>query len=713
MLPNLTSEGLLLVSDGGAPVTWNSGFGYDVDGRLCTTTTASASDVWLGGFRLSTVGQVVTGPGEVAARPYAFNNGIPFDKRDGRMIVQASQSPAATDPFVHGWRVGATGGVYIELAFSGALYNYEENAATPPAGSIYHSTGANSLKINVVDANGVDHTTAIQSLRAGDQITIGTQSAYLTGTPGITTGVALVLVDSWPNYTNGQYAVTIVKGVLPYTTVPPVISGSNLIGSTLTCTPGTWAGSPTPVVTRQWHANLLSIPGQTGLTYVTQAGDAGKNISCLESGTSLTGTTHVDSNQIFAGQVPTNIDAPSVTGEGTPGQTLTCGTGTWEADPAATYTKQWRADAVNISGQTANTYVVQAGDVGKAITCAVTATNTISAVTAVSNGILVTAAVGNPPVNTVAPVISGTNTVGSILSLTSQGTWTGTPPINYTYQWQRDGANTGNTGNSYVVQSGDAGLTITCRVTGTNVDGVAHASSNGILISAAAPFSPADLFVGGEQGAWYDPSDLSTMFQDSAGTAPVTADGQPVGKILDKSGRGNHASQATAAARPLYKTDGTYHWLQFDGVDDGIGTISKVSASSQNTIFVGGRWKEGANLVTLTDLGKWAVLTSEGAAGTANSDPESTFRANAVSVLGSPSTTRGQLYTAIASDTQTKVVTSTKANISSWAKLSITGYGGAYNSAFRCHSLIILGRLATPQEITDTETWVNGKTGAY
>ncbi len=43
------------------------------------------------------------------------------------------------------------------------------------------------------------------------------------------------------------------------------------------------------------------------------------------------------------------------------------------------------------------------------------------------------------------------------------------------------------------------------------------------------------LFALGEQGAWYDPSDFSTMFQDSTGTTPVTAVGQPVGLILDKS----------------------------------------------------------------------------------------------------------------------------------------------------------------------------------
>ncbi len=47
-----------------------------------------------------------------------------------------------------------------------------------------------------------------------------------------------------------------------------------------------------------------------------------------------------------------------------------------------------------------------------------------------------------------------------------------------------------------------------------------------------------------------DPSDLSTMFQDDAGTVPVTAVEQPVGKILDVSGNGNHFVQATLAKRP-------------------------------------------------------------------------------------------------------------------------------------------------------------------
>ena len=43
------------------------------------------------------------------------------------------------------------------------------------------------------------------------------------------------------------------------------------------------------------------------------------------------------------------------------------------------------------------------------------------------------------------------------------------------------------------------------------------------------------LFSNNEQGFFYDPNDLSTMFQDAAGTVPVTAAGQPVGLMLDKS----------------------------------------------------------------------------------------------------------------------------------------------------------------------------------
>ena len=93
------------------------------------------------------------------------------------------------------------------------------------------------------------------------------------------------------------------------------------------------------------------------------------------------------------------------------------------------------------------------------------------------------------------------------------------------------------------------------------------------------PWTPRRLFALGEQGAWYDPSDLSTLFQDSAGTTPVTAVGQPVGLLKDKSGRGNHASQSTTTARPTLQQDsGGRYYLSFDGVDDELAVSRSLSA---------------------------------------------------------------------------------------------------------------------------------------
>lgn len=47
-------------------------------------------------------------------------------------------------------------------------------------------------------------------------------------------------------------------------------------------------------------------------------------------------------------------------------------------------------------------------------------------------------------------------------------------------------------------------------------------------------YGVSSLFLYGEQGVWYDPSGLTTLFQDSSGTTPVTAVEQPVGFMWDK-----------------------------------------------------------------------------------------------------------------------------------------------------------------------------------
>ena len=99
---------------------------------------------------------------------------------------------------------------------------------------------------------------------------------------------------------------------------------------------------------------------------------------------------------------------------------------------------------------------------------------------------------------------------------------------------------------------------------------------------------PASLFAGGTEGAWYDPSDLSTLFQDSAGTTPVTASGQPVGLMLDKSGNDNHATQAISAKRPIYTEGSGLSWLAFDGVGDTMATAAiDFTGTDKVSIFTG------------------------------------------------------------------------------------------------------------------------------
>jgi len=92
---------------------------------------------------------------------------------------------------------------------------------------------------------------------------------------------------------------------------------------------------------------------------------------------------------------------------------------------------------------------------------------------------------GDAPVNTVAPDTTGDAKVGSVLT-TTQGTWTGTAPITYAYQWY-SGINiiAGATTNTYTVQASDLGNAVICRVTATNAHGGASATGPGIRIVTA------------------------------------------------------------------------------------------------------------------------------------------------------------------------------------------------------------------------------------
>lgn len=79
----------------------------------------------------------------------------------------------------------------------------------------------------------------------------------------------------------------------------------------------------------------------------------------------------------------------------------------------------------------------------------------------------------------------------------------------------------------------------------------------------AAPPEPPELFANGEGGAMFDTNDIASMFQDLAGTVPAVVN-QPVGKILDQSPNGNHATASELSKRPTLRQDGAgFLYLEF------------------------------------------------------------------------------------------------------------------------------------------------------
>jgi len=89
-------------------------------------------------------------------------------------------------------------------------------------------------------------------------------------------------------------------------------------------------------------------------------------------------------------------------------------------------------------------------------------------------------------------------------------------------------------------------------------------------------------------GLWLDASDTSTLFQDSAGTTPVTSSGQPIGLWKDKSGLARDFSQATSGNRVTYDTS-TKGALQLSSptyLQASAASLGTVSTSANLTIIM-------------------------------------------------------------------------------------------------------------------------------
>lgn len=279
----------------------------------------------------------------------------------------------------------------------------------------------------------------------------------------------------------------------PSNSTPPIISvaggGSPYIGETLAVHVGTWNGTSPIAYTYEWFSGMVSVG--TDPSYILQSSDYGDSMTCVVTATNAYGVASQVSNTIIAvGSAPVNTIPPAIIGNNTPGDVLSLNLGTWNASPAiSSYNYLWQYSADNgvtwnnySPSQTGATKVVLTSDVGRLVRCHVTATNVVGSGVAYSDSQLIDSA----PINVTAPVISGTTLVGSVLT-TTDGVWTGSGTITYTYRWLRNGvAIVGATTNTYTTISTDAGANIQSEVTATNGIGPSIRTSN-IIVPTIAP----------------------------------------------------------------------------------------------------------------------------------------------------------------------------------------------------------------------------------
>ncbi len=326
-----------------------------------------------------------------------------------------------------------------------------------------------------------------------------------------------------------------VTQAAPVNTGLPTISGSPTQGSTLTATTGTWSGT----VSRfeiEWRrcgpdggppdaVACLLLDGQTATTYTLTASDVGSRmrvrVSAInESDSPPSGAAAAsDPTALVTSSPPppppgppVATSQPSISGTPTQGQTLTGTNGTWANSPT-TFNYQWvrcgadggAADGSNcavIGGANSITYLLAVADVGNRMRLQVRATNSLGTTLSTSNPTSVVTP-GSLPTATQEPVISGTPQQGKALSVTT-GTWTGSAPITFSFQWRRCGTDGGRadaancavipgaTRNVYVPTGSDVNRRLRARVTATNSAGTSVSTSNPTAtVKAPTPPGPA------------------------------------------------------------------------------------------------------------------------------------------------------------------------------------------------------------------------------
>ena len=413
--------------DGGA--SWTA-----IVGATGSTYTAGASDL---GARLRVT---VT-----ATNPYGVASATSAD-----VGAVASGAPLNTNPPVISGTPRRGQVLTVNSAWSpgGTTYAYQWQRSTD--GTTWANIGANASSYTL--------TTAERETRV--RVTVTATNAY--GQVSVTSApIGPVVWDP------------------PVNTAPPSIAGTTQRTFTLTAFSGAWDGLGN-TISYQWQRDGTNIPGATASTYKLTKDDEGARVRVLVTASNVDGTVERASDASIAPISPfppANVAAPVVTGTPQRSRTLSASRGTWTG-PDNMYGYQWQRDFgegfVDIAGAIGAAYTLTVNDVDAAVRVVVTATNPDATIFEASEPTTPVLAAG--PRNVAPPTVSGTARRG--LTLTgSAGSWDGIGNA-YAYQWQRDGVDiAGATVSTYTLTTDDVGAQVRLRVTVTNPDGSATATS--------------------------------------------------------------------------------------------------------------------------------------------------------------------------------------------------------------------------------------------
>jgi hypothetical protein len=271
----------------------------------------------------------------------------------------------------------------------------------------------------------------------------------------------------------GKSLPVTVQPPLPENIRQPTISGRPQPGEKLTCSPGTWTGSPS--FEYEWRRGNERVASPENERYTVVHEDEGHSLYCTVTAHNARGARSRSSEPVVVaeegGSPPTPVGSPVVEGKPEYDHELIC-TSSWQNASEVIY--QWVRDKgqsgeVSLESGTSSGYVVVHGDEGHTLTCKATAVNRFGKGGPIETSVEVP---GGMPVFTGKTLeVAGNARVGETLTC-PQGEWSAAPRPTYTYTWLRNGAAiAGASGSAYRIVTADRGTALTCVVTATNKEG--------------------------------------------------------------------------------------------------------------------------------------------------------------------------------------------------------------------------------------------------